>query len=48
MANNNKISNIYILLTIVGMLALTGPISYAFSNDVFASQIHLMIIIPGL
>lgn len=38
MVNNNKISNISILLTIVGMLALTGPISYAFSNQVFAQS----------
>ena len=36
MINKNKISNISILLTIAGMLALTGPISYSFSNDVFA------------
>ena len=36
MDNKNKISNISILLTIAGMLALTGPISYSFSNDVFA------------
>ena len=36
MDNKNKISNISILLTIAGMLALNGPISYSFSNDVFA------------
>src|SRR4029079_4965078 len=36
MINKNKISNISILLTIAGMLALNGPISYSFSNDVFA------------
>jgi plastocyanin len=32
----NKISNFHILLAIASMLALSGPISFAFSSDVFA------------
>lgn len=38
MVNNNKISNISILLTIISIFVLTGPISYAFSNQVFAQS----------
>ena len=34
--NNNKISNIHILLAIASLLVLSVPISYAFSGDVFA------------
>ena len=36
MDNKNNLSNIHLLLAIAGMLALSGPISYAFSNNVFA------------
>jgi plastocyanin len=32
----NKISNFHILLAIASMLVLSGPISFAFSSDVFA------------
>ena len=36
MNNKNSLSNIYLLLAIASMLALSGPISYVFSNNVFA------------
>jgi len=38
MDNKNNLSSIHLLLAIAGMLVLSGPILYAFSNNVFAQK----------
>src|SRR6187200_1788073 len=38
MESKNNLSSIHLLLAIAGMLVLSGPILYAFSNNVFAQK----------